>query len=263
MTVGIGSRPGRSSIASRIAAGVAEQEPTSVSSRRSTSSKSTACSVSHEEDEQRLRLQRRERAVQAGVGAEHRRVHRPVGRLGAVAERQVEPVGERVGRQDVVALPDQRLDEGDPRTADDEHTSAWNSIDGAKDAGERLGESARRVVEPVRKRDRRGGADAFGEAAGNDPAPGSARTSSRAPPGSACTRRSAVHEHDAPPGRVLGDDLVAEHGARGGPPELLGVGAAEAAGPHAHEPPGPSGSGRSACAGCPASSRTTARMAPS
>ena len=44
-----------------------------------------------------------------------------------------------------------------------------------------------------------------------------------------------VHEHHAPPGRVLGDDLVAEHGAGGGPPELLGVCPAEAARPHADE----------------------------
>ena len=46
-----------------------------------------------------------------------------------------------------------------------------------------------------------------------------------------------VDEHDPPSVRVLGNDLVAEHGARRGAAELLHVGAAEPARSDADERP--------------------------
>ena len=187
---------GEQRIASRIAAGVAEQEPTSVSSRRRICSKSSgAASVSQEKTSSvPPGSSASERPLQARVGAENGGVHGPVGGLGAVAEGELEPVRQRVRGEHVVPASDERLDEEEPgeAAADHEHPSARDALDRAQDAGERLGEGAGRVVDLVGKGNRLGRERALGEAAWDDRRRrGTARRSSRARRGSARTRRRA------------------------------------------------------------------------
>ena len=127
--------------------------------------------------------------------AEHRGVHRlAVGRLGAVAERELQAVRERVGGDHVVAAADERLheEEAGEAAADDEDAAARDALDRPKHAGERLGERPRRVVDLVGER--RSSArrrPAPRSRPGGSSAPESARRSSRAPRGTARTRRRA------------------------------------------------------------------------
>ena len=167
------------------------------------------------------------------MGAENGGVHRPVGGLGAVAEGQLEPVGQRVRGEHVVPTSDERLDEEEPgeAAADHKHPSSGNALDRAQDTGERFGEGAGRVVDLVGKGNRLGRERALGEAARDDRGGGepfAGRLVPR-PAARALAARQVVDERDAAPLDVLGDDLVAEDRARRGAAELLHVGAAEAA----------------------------------
>ena len=228
-------------MASRIAAGVAEQEPTSESSRRRTGSKSIGDRLGQpgEDEERSPGSERCERLVEACVGAEDDRVHGAVLRRGAVAERELEPVRERIGREDVVPAADERLREEQPGepAADDEHAPSRDPLDRPQDAGERLGERSDCVVEPVGERDRLGSAGALGEAAGDDRRRREA-LARRLVAGAAAVALAAgqvVDERDAVAFPVLGDDLVPEDGAGSRAADLLDVRPAEAAGAHGHE----------------------------
>ena len=236
-------------MASRIAAGVAEQEPTSESSRRRTGSKSIGTgSVS----------QAKTRSVPPGASAASassrpawaQRTTASTGavlRRGAVAERELEPVRERIGREDVVAAADERLREKQPGepAADDEHAPSRDPLDRPQNAGEWLGERSDRVVDPVGERDRLGSAGALGEAAGDNRRrrEALARRLVAGAAAVALAARQVVDERDAVAFPVLGDDLVPENGAGSRAADLLDVRPAEAAGAHGHERAVPVGLG--------------------
>ncbi len=176
------------------------------------------------------------------MGAEDGGVDPAVGRLGPVAEGELEPMRQRVCGEDVVPAPDERLHEekaGKP-AADDEHAPAWDPLDGAEDTGKRLREGPGRVVDVTGERDRRCRPRALGEAAGHDRRRREALAGRlvAGPAALALPARQVVDERDSPPLRVLGDDLVAEDGAGRRASELLQVGSAKPAGANAHELPG-------------------------
>ncbi len=179
------------------------------------------------------------------MGAEDGGVDGAVRRLGAVAERELEPVRERVGREDVVSAAHERLDEQQARepAADDEHAPPRDPFERAQHTGERLREGAHGVVEVVRERQGCCRPGALGEPARQDRRLGeplAGRLVPRAAP-VAFAARQVVHERDAPPLGVLGDDLVPQHRPGRGAAELLHVRSAEAARAHGDEVSGAAG----------------------
>ena len=173
------------------------------------------------------------------MGAEDDRVRSTVLRRGAVPERELEPMRERIGREDVVAAAHERLREEQPGepAADDEHAPARDPLDRAEDAGKGLGERPDDVVDPVGEGDRSGSAGALREAAGDDRRrrEALARRLVAGAAAVALAARQVVDERDAVAFPVLGDDLVAEDGARSRAADLLDVRPTQAAGAHGHE----------------------------
>ena len=172
---------------------------------------------------------RRPDRIAVGVGAEHVRLRATI-----LA---------RVDRDDVVAAPAQHLDPQLPDRAatDDEHAPARHALGGAQHARERLDPDAVVLLEAVRQRDAMCRAQRLGKAAGRDPQLAklaAGRLMAREAP-LACPARDAVHDGDARAVLELARDLVTEHAAGGGAAELLDVRAAQPAGAHAHEQPGP------------------------
>ena len=118
--------------------------------------------------------------------------------------------------------------------------AARNSLQGPKHAGQGLRERARRIVDGFRERKRGSGAGPLGEAAGDDRWLREA-LAGRLVPGAAAVAFAAwqvVDEGHALPLGILGDHLVPEYGAGGGPAELLNVRPAKPARAHGNELPG-------------------------
>jgi hypothetical protein len=123
--------------------------------------------------------------------------------------------------------------------ADDQHTASRYTIEGTKDARERLRESSGRIVDALRERNCLTGADTLGEAAGDDGRGAEllARRFAAGPAALAAPAGKVVDERDSASVSPLGDDLVAEHRPLERATDLLDVRSAQAAGANADELP--------------------------
>ena len=192
-----------------------------------------------EDDDRAAGLDASERIVDAAGRREDGRVRLVVEITSAERARDGPAFLERVGDEDVVTAAAEDLDEeeADEPTADDENAAPRHALGGAKDARERLGEGRDRVVEPGGEAHRGAPHDALGESSGLDRRRSEivARRLVSCRAAFTLAAREMMDEDDFPPVPVLGDDFVAEHGARRGGPELLDVAPAKAAGADAEK----------------------------